>query len=255
MHRPRVLEIAVASLDGARAAAGAGADRLELNSALELGGLTPSAGLLAAVKRAVSIPVIAMVRPRPGGFCYSPGEYETLLADLDWALGAGADGIAFGILDGRGGVDEERCAEVVRRAEGREVVFHRAFDRAEDPFEALEALIGLGVARVMTSGREAAAGEGKDLIRGLRERARGRIEILPAGGLTPEMLPGFLEWTGCDQAHASARGEGVDPTGGLNPKVRFQSPPPSSEAIVAATDPGRVAAFRRAIEETAPGHA
>lgn len=255
MNPPPILEIAVASLEGARVAAGAGADRLELNSALELGGLTPSPGLLAEARAAVTIPIIAMVRPRPGGFCYTPDEFAVLLRDLDWALDHGGDGIAFGILEESGVVDRRRCEEVVRRARGREVVFHRAFDRAPDPFGALEALIDLGITRVMTSGGKAAAGEGRDLIRQLRERARGRIEILPAGGLTPEMLPGFLEWTGCDQAHASARGEGADPTGGLNPEVRFYSPPPRSEAVVAATDPARVAAFRRALAENSPGHA
>src|SRR5207253_1399579 len=109
-----LLEVAVASLESALASERGGADRLELNAALARGGLSPSAGLLLEVRHAVPLPLIVMARPRPGGFCYSPGEFRELLRDVDFALEAGADGVAFGVLTEAGEVDAERAGEVVR---------------------------------------------------------------------------------------------------------------------------------------------
>src|SRR5438445_4405488 len=96
---PRVLlEVAVASVEDALAAQEGGADRLELNAALALGGLTPSLGTLIEVKAAVKLPVLVLVRPRPGGFAYGEADFHVMRRDVDLALGHGADGVVFGIL-------------------------------------------------------------------------------------------------------------------------------------------------------------
>lgn len=208
------LEVCAAGVDDAITATASGADRLELNAALELDGLTPSLGLLEEVRRAVHIPVVAMARPRPGDFCYTPVEFRVLRRDIDLALEHGADGIAFGVLTEGHRIDVERCREVVRQVEQaarsngprfQGAVFHRAFDAVADPHAAMEQLIDLGVRRVMTSGQRPTALEGSTLIAELVRRAAGRIEILPAGGVRPANAAQLLARTGCDQLHASLR--------------------------------------------------
>lgn len=158
------MEICTASADDCVAAEQAGADRLELNCALMLGGLTPSLGCLREALAEVRIPLIAMIRPRAGGFCYSATEFKVMQRDLELALEAGAAGIAFGILKTDGTVDHERCRQIVGLCPGRQVVFHRAFDVVPDPLAALDQFVNLGVTRVMTSGQEASAYNGATRI-------------------------------------------------------------------------------------------
>lgn len=220
--RPRVLlEVCVASVEDAIAAAAGGADRLELNAALELGGLTPSLGTLLQVKQAVSLPVVVMIRPRPGGFCYSAADFAVMQHDAALALEHGADGIAFGVLHEDGTVDVERSRQLIEQAGDRQAVFHRAFDVTPDPLAALEQLIGLGVRRVMSSGQEATAYNGSALLRRMIERAAGRIEVLPAGGINRFTVLDVLQRTGCDQVHASLRSRRHEPSTAARPQVSF----------------------------------
>src|SRR5208283_2625044 len=137
-----------------------GADRVELNCALLLGGLTPSLGALRESRAAVRLPIIVMIRPRPAGFCYSRAEFAVMQRDAEAALSEKADGIAFGFLQASGRLDVKRCRQMVQLAAGRQAVFHRAFDVVQDPLLALEQLIDLGLTRVMTSGQEASAYNG-----------------------------------------------------------------------------------------------
>jgi copper homeostasis protein len=208
---PVLLELCVESVQDAAAAARGGADRLELNSALSLDGLTPSPGLVKEVRRAVGsrFPVVAMARPRAGDFFYADSEFHVLLRDVECLLEHGVDGVAFGILTARGDVDVARCRKVIRSIESGPgapaAVFHRAFDRVRDPPAALERLIDLGFRRVMTSGQQPTALRGSKLIGELIERAAGRIEILPAGGVRPANAPAIVSRTGCGQLHTSLR--------------------------------------------------
>jgi copper homeostasis protein len=218
-----LLEVAVASAPDALTAQAGGADRLELNSALALGGLTPSPGTLHEVRAAVTLPVIALVRPRAGGFCYDTAEFRVLQRDVDFALGMGADGVAFGVLTATGEIDRERVRTVVRQVGPRQAVFHRAFDVTPDPAAALEQLIDLGVRRVMTSGQEENAYHGVARIAGLIGQAVGRIEVLPAGGVNRFTVADVLARTGCDQVHASLRTTRNDPSTAARPHVRFGS--------------------------------
>jgi copper homeostasis protein len=213
-----LVEVAVGAAGDAVAAEAAGADRLELNAALELGGLTPSLGTLLEVKRTTRVPVVAMIRPRPGGFVYSDAEFATMRRDAELALEHGADGLAFGILTSDRAIDLVRTRELTRLMGGRgQAVFHRAFDLTPDPVGALGRLIDLGVTRVLTSGQRATAGEGAALIRRLIEHARGRIEVLPGGGVRPGNVADLVAETGATQVHGSfsvARSDPAEPVCG-----------------------------------------
>jgi copper homeostasis protein len=178
-----LLEICCGSTEDAVEAKHGGADRVELCSALFLGGLTPSLGSLIEARQRLKIPIMAMDRPRPAGFCYSPTEFAVMERDADLLLQYGADGIVFGILNAGGTVDTRRTAMVRNRIGSHQAVFHRAFDVTPDPFRALEQLIDLGITRVLTSGQRPGAPEGSALIRQLIEHAAGRIEVLPGAGI------------------------------------------------------------------------
>lgn len=226
-----LLEVCVESVDDALAALQGGADRLELNSALALGGLTPSVGQFDLVRRAVSIPLIAMVRPRSGGFHYSTHEFDVMLRDAEWLLGHGADGLAFGVLTAAGRVDVARCRQLLGLCGDRTAVFHRAFDVTPEPLEALDVLIDLGFKRVMTSGQQRSAYDGIELIRKLIDRTQGRIEIIPAGGINHFTVRDVVIRTGCGQIHASLRSESIDQSSAARPNIKIGCQPASEERI------------------------
>jgi copper homeostasis protein len=248
MSAPAVLlEVAVAGVDDAGAAAQGGADRLELNAALALGGLTPSLGTLIEVRRATSLPVLCMARPRPGGFAYSDAEFRVLLRDAALAVEHGADGVVFGVLHPDGTVDVPRCREVLRAVGPRPAVFHRAFDVTPEPFAALEQLIDVGVRRVMTSGQEESAYNGTALIAELLRRAAGRIEVLAAGGINRFTVVDVVARTGCNQVHASLRRVRYDPSTTARPQVSFGGAVRAAEDRFDATSDVAVAALRETI--------
>lgn len=239
------LEICTASAEDCVAAERGGADRVELNCALMLGGLTPSLGCLREARAAVHIPIIAMIRPRPGGFCYSAADFKVMQHDAELALAEKAEGIAFGILASNGAIDLGRCRQIVKLAAGRQVVFHRAFDVVPEPIAALDQLIDLGVTRVMTSGQEASAYNGAANIAGYVRHAAGRIEVLPAGGINRFTVADVVSRTGCDQVHASLMTGSKDCSVNTRPQVSFGGAlkPPEDEFTV--TDPDAVAGLRR----------
>jgi copper homeostasis protein len=196
-----IVEVAVSSVEDAVAAQGAGADRIELSCALELGGLTPSTGLIEQVRRACHLPIVAMLRPRAGGFVYSNGEFETMLRDV--AGMEAVEGLAFGFLHADGTIDRARCRQTIDAVGAREAVFHRAFDVVPDPLIALEQLIELGFKRVLTSGQAATALEGVELIRRLIKQAAGRIVILPGSGIRSYNVAELLKRSDCRQVHGT----------------------------------------------------
>ena len=250
-----LLEICVATLEDAKTAELAGADRLELNSALGLGGLTPSLGLFLEIKEAVQLPVMAMIRPRPGGFDYGGDDFRVMLRDIKIAVDHGAEGIVCGVLSESGAIDFDRCRTLRVAIGDRRAIFHRAFDLTPDPFDAVESLIELGFDRVMTSGQEESAYNGIPLIRQLIDRVGNRIEILPAGGINRFTLNDILARTGCDQVHGSLREIRVDASASGRPRVRFGaafSPPEDrfdTTSLHAASDlAARLKAFADARE-------
>lgn len=242
--REILLEICCGSLDDALAAEQGGADRVELCSALFLGGLTPSLGTIIEAKARLKIPVMVMVRPRGAGFCYTEPEMAVMERDAALALEHGADGIVFGILKPDGGIDEQRCKRLKQLAGDRQAVFHRAFDVTPDPFQALEQLADLGVTRVLTSGQEDSALDGAPLIRRLIEAARGRIEAMPGGGIRLRNLRQIVESTGSKQVHLTAFRTELDPSTQGRPSVTFGGalyPPEDRYAVTDADLVGRMA--------------
>lgn len=244
-----ILEVIATSSDDCAAAEQAGADRIELCAALEVGGLTPSLGLMAEARAATRLPIVAMLRPRAGGACYTAGEFAAMRRDAAALVDAGAGSLVFAALHANGTVDCARCAQIVALAAGRQTVFHRAFDLTPDPAAALEALIALGFTRVLTSGGAANAPGGAESIARLVQQAAGRIELLPGGGVTAANAPALLAATGCTQVHASCSGWAADPSAaGRN--VRFGAHS-ADESRVRVLDPALVASLRRALDASA----
>ena len=198
-----LIEVYCGSIDDAEAAEKGGADRIELNSALFLGGLTPSAGALKEVKNRVDIPVMAMIRPRAGGFCYTDNEFRVMKKDTAEAIKQGVDGIVCGILNEDGTIDTERCREIIEIVGDREVVFHRAFDVVPDPWRAVDKLIELGFDRILTKGQGNRIEAGMELLQEIIEYVEEEIEILP-GGIKPFNYDYVLNNLDCDQVHISA---------------------------------------------------
>ncbi len=234
-----LVEICCGSADDVFEAAASGADRVELNAALPLGGLTPSIGQLTVAKNA-GVELIAMIRPREGGFCYGTKEFETMLRDARALLAAGADGIVFGILNADGTVDADRCKRMIQAIGSRQAVFHRAIDVTPDWRAAIDTLCSLGFRRVLTSGQSPTALEGAATIREMIAYAAGRIEILPGAGIRPGNVLDLIEKTKCTQVHASLRGTQIDASCSANPSIRFGGTLPPSEDVFAVTDPHKV---------------
>ena len=179
MSRRICIEACIASVEDAIAAYEGGADRLELNMALRLDGLTPSLGLLRNVKAAVPLPVIVMIRPRGFGFNYSSSEFAVMQTDIDAFLQEEVAGFAFGILTAEQEIDIPRTRQIVHQIEGIESVFHRAFDVTPNSDTALNQLIDLGITRILTSGHQQTAMQGIETLKNLQQKAASRIEILP----------------------------------------------------------------------------
>ncbi len=139
-----LIEVCCGSTDDAVQAERGGAGRVELNSSLFFGGLTPSLGSVIEAKKRLSIPVMVMIRPRAGGFCYTEAEMAVMEHDARLAVEHGADGLVFGILNKDGTIDVDRCKRILELAGESQPVFHRAFDVTPNPLEALNQLIELG---------------------------------------------------------------------------------------------------------------
>lgn len=244
MSKRILLEVCVASVEDAVAAQAGGADRLELNCALDLGGLTPSLGLFMEVRKSVSLPIIAMVRPRQGGFCYASTEFDVMRRDAEMLLAAGADGLAFGILTEDGEINVERNQRLRELCGERQAVFHRAFDWVGKPYEALRSLMAMNFNRVMTSGQEATAFEGTLVIAELVGLSSKHIEILPAAGINPSNVEEILLRTGCDQIHVSSSVRWNDETVPKNRNARFFSNETRTETLFRKTDRETVGRLR-----------
>lgn len=208
------LEICCGSLEDAIKAERAGASRIELNSALALGGLTPDIGDLCLCKEKLHIPVMAMLRPRAGGFCYTEYEFCCMQKSAEIMLKAGADGLVLGILTPGRQVDIPRTKMLVDLAHfyGREAVFHRAFDCVENLTAGAEALIAAGVDRVLTSGGAKTAQEGNAMLHLLQAKYGNRIEFLAGSGVHSSNVIKLIEQTGIKQVHSSCRGKREDRT-------------------------------------------
>jgi copper homeostasis protein len=206
MAAPR-LEICVESLAGLEAALAGGADRIELCQALDLGGLTPSAGLMRAAAARSTVPVVALIRPRPGGFRHGGAEQDLICADIAAAADAGLAGVVVGALAGDA-LDRAALERFARAAEGLCCSLHRAVDLCADPLAAVDVAADLGFRRVLTSGGAATAAAGRGRIAAMVARAGGRLSIMAGAGVTARTA-GALRDLGLRDIHASCARAGA----------------------------------------------
>lgn len=200
-----LVEICVDSLESASNAQEAGAARVELCTALSVGGLTPSLGLLTAVRSNTDIQVNVIIRPRGGDFLYSDSEFSIMRRDVEIAGEAGADGIVTGILLSDGSIDIDRTALLAEYASPMSLTFHRAFDMCRDPDKGLDDIIFTGAKRILTSGQARKAVEGVPLIRRLVNAAGDRIVIMPGSGIDEYNIAVLANSTGAREFHLSGR--------------------------------------------------
>lgn len=204
------LEICIDSVSGCEAAIAGGADRIELCGALSVGGLTPSAGLVALVverAKAAGVRLHAMVRPRAGDFDYDDAERATAVADARALIAAGVDGLVFGAV--RGGAIDLPVTTVwldAVRADRADIdlTLHRAVDLLPDPVAAVDIAVSLGFHRILTSGGAVRAIDGAATIAAMRARAGERIVVMPGSGVRPDNVATLLATTGAREVHASA---------------------------------------------------
>jgi len=246
---PIVLELIATSGEDCAVIEREGGDRIELCSALALGGLTPSAALVQRARAATHLPIMMMLRPREGGFCYSADEFAQMALDLKFGLAVGVDGFVFGCLNPDGSIDVRRTAHLVELAKGAQTVFHRAFDVTPDPAVALETLISLGITRVLTSGGRPSALEGAERIRQLTAQANGRIEILAGAGVRSDHVAALVHLTGVRQVHASASRMQMDVSTRANPELNFGGVATAQGVGHRTVDAEQVRALRRALSE------
>ncbi len=199
------LEICLDNLESVKICAVGGVDRIELCAGLVEGGTTPSLAFLRAARRVFPGAIMAMLRPRSGDFLYSDDEFALMLDEMELFRREGADGVVFGMLTADGLIDAARSRELVSRAAGLDLTFHRAFDVTRDPAEALETLVSLGVPRVLTSGGAPNVWEGLENLAALNHQAAGRITILPGGGVSADRIEELARATGVTEVHLSAR--------------------------------------------------
>jgi copper homeostasis protein len=197
-----LLEVCVEDAAGLRAAVDGGADRIELCSALSVGGLTPSPGLMALAGN-VDIPVYAMIRPRPGDFVFDAGDMDVMCVEIDAARSAGLAGVVLGASRPDGSLDTEALRTLADHAHGLGLTLHRAFDLVPDFAEAVEIAVDLGFERILTSGGAKRAPDGIDALAAIVADARGRVSIMPGSGVTLETVGGLLSRLCVSEVHSS----------------------------------------------------
>ena len=202
-----IVEICVQSLEGAIMAQECGADRIELCGALEVGGLTPSMGLFAEVKRQINIPVHVLIRPRVGGFHYTPQEIKTMIQDVKLFTESGAEGIVIGALERDFTLDKKTMQQLIAAAKcinpKTHITAHRAFDWTPDPIAAAQILTELGCQTLLSSGQAGSAVQGLELLTTLDRRFGAQLTIMPGSGINAQNRKIFAQ-AGFKAIHASA---------------------------------------------------
>lgn len=201
------LEVCANSPQSAIEAQRGGAIRVELCDNLKEGGTTPALSWIEKTRQCIDIQLNIIIRPRGGDFYYSDIEFETMKLDIHHCGKAKCDGVVFGILKSNGSIDKERNSELIKiaRQYGMSITFHRAFDRSNNLFQALEDIIELGCDRILTSGGMQNAPEGSRAIKKLTEQAKSRISIMPGGGITENNIYELVQATGLKEFHGSFR--------------------------------------------------
>jgi copper homeostasis protein len=198
------LEIACFDIQSAHIAQWAGADRIELCEDYANGGVTPSFEKIVEARNEISIPIFVMIRPRGGNFIYSDSEFELMKQQVLFCKANKINGVVFGMLDANGNIDVKRCKELVAFACPMNATFHRAFDEINTQFDAIDTLIDCGFTRVLTSGQNKPLVYGTEIISSLIEKAKGRITIMPGGGIRNNNIAEIKQKTGASEFHSAA---------------------------------------------------
>ena len=198
-------EICAVNIQSAIAAQVAGAHRIELCSALDVGGITPSPGLIRAAVEQLQIPVNVLIRPREGDFTYDDREFNVILDDIRFCRDAGVNGVVVGALTADMELDSEQMLAMKEVAGSMEMVCHRAFDFTPDPEKALESLIHWGYQRVLSSGQKANALEGRFLLQQLVQQSAGRITVMPGAGISADNIRAIAETTLATEFHFTGK--------------------------------------------------
>lgn len=202
---PILIEACCGSVEEAVAAQRAGADRIELCAALPTGGVTPSVGMLREARAELTIPIVAMVRPREGGPCPPDSDFRAAVRDVAVCFENGADEVICGVLDKADQISSAN-REFLSAAAGLPLAFHRVFDMCADLSSSLDRLVDLGFVRVLTSGGEPTVDTALGVIGQLVQKAAGRITILPGGGVRAHNVAQLIN-AGCQELHFSFRSE------------------------------------------------
>lgn len=232
------LEVCVDTAEGLAQAVAGGADRVELCAALSVGGLTPSAGLIAAAA-GCGIPVVAMIRPRAGDFVWSEAEIAMMEAEIAAVRAAGLAGVVLGASLPDGRLDVVVLGRLAALAAGMELVLHRAIDLTPDLGVALEEALDLGFHRILTSGGAVTAEAGRARIAALVAQAAGRITVMPGSGVNTGNAA-MLKGLGISEIHASC--SATTPVTGKVVEMGFAPP------VRRQTDANAVRALRKALE-------
>lgn len=202
-----VLEVCASSVQSAVEGQKGGAVRVELCDNLVEGGTTPALSQIEKSRDLLDIQLNILIRPRGGDFLYNDLEFELMKMDIHHCGKAQCDGVVIGMLNADGSVDMQRNAELISiaRQYRMSVTFHRAFDRCPDLFKSLEDIIELGCDRILTSGGEKTAIEGKNIIKKLIEKSQDRIIIMPGGGITEDNISELVKATNLKEFHGSFR--------------------------------------------------
>lgn len=199
------LEVIAFDLFSCLVAENVGAHRIELCANPHEGGTTPSFGMMRMARKASSIQLFPIIRPRGGDFLYDKAEFLSMIEDIKIAKNEGCDGVVIGMLKKDGAIDIDACHDLIHHANGMEVTFHRAFDRVNDQQKALEDVIKLGCTRILTSGGHPTAVEGKDQLQQLVSLASNRIKIMVGSGIRSSNIKEIQSHTKASVFHASAR--------------------------------------------------
>lgn len=199
------LEICANSFFSAQAADRGGATRIELCQSLELGGTTPSYGLIKSVLKETQLGVYVLIRPRGGDFVFSEPEINEMIYDIELCKDMGASGVVVGALNPSGEVDKQVMSRFLQVTGNMKMVFHRAFDRCRDPYTSMEQIIDLGCVRVLTSGLQDTAFKGRTLLKDLIDKYGDKIEIMPGAGVNSENIKDILLQSGAKSIHSSAK--------------------------------------------------
>ena len=247
------LEICAYSFESVMLAEAAGADRVELCAGRLEGGTTPSFGAIKQALQCKNIQVFPILRPRGGDFCYSDLEFQEMLIDLESMIQQGVPGLVTGVLLPNGRLDLERMKQLKDAAGEVEFCVHRAIDMSYNPFETLQELIDLGVARVLSSGLANTAIEGIELLGKMEEASNGRIQIMAGSGVNAAQIPELWK-AGIRHFHASASSFKPSNMNFRNPSIIMGKEGDLDEYAIQVASAEKISEMKSVLQQCATSH-